>query len=354
MNYVSGKISELFDKLPEEVKHFVYDPATDEKIKSIGNRYSLTPEKIDLLTDETQYVIIGYKPAEDLAVNLKAPTGLPDETARRLAEEIKEQIIKPARTPSKPATEEPEEDKRPGPTENEIEGKFRSLPKDVRDAITSADVDLKVTELAGKYRLHIDKAEELSDETGLVMLGLTKPQDYLKNLKQRLELPEDMARDLVTDVNEQIFKPIRESLKQIHGMESSSPQPIAKTEQPMANYREAITDEDIKVMADNGMEIITDNNKQTTSDWVVGGQEIPQKHELIVELEEPIEVKKGEVMGGQLPPIAPVNIPTTTPMASPSEKLTVPVKTPPTEATYTPSSEPPKKQPDDPYREAVN
>lgn len=353
MDYIKGKISELFDNLPEEVRSFIYDPETDAKIKSIGGKYSLPPDKIDLLVDETQYAIIRYKPVENLALNLKSSTGIPDETARLLAEEIKEQIIKTARelAVKKPDEQEaPEEDAELA--EDEIDKKFNSLPKDIRDAITSADVDSKITELAKKYRLHIDKAEELSDETGLVMLGLTHPQDYLRNLKRRLELPDDLARDLVADVNEQIFKQIRESLKQIHSITNNEQQITNNgggtqptTLNPAPSYRESITEEDTRIMKESGVEFekpIIDNRQPITEE-----NNIIRRGELIGELENPNSIKgDGEGIRSGFSMLKG------TPIASPSEKLGITIKTPATEVAYVPTN---NLQPTtDPYREAVN
>jgi hypothetical protein len=241
-------------------------------------------------------------------------------------------------------------------TEEQIRNKFESLPKDVRAAMESTDIDSRVTELAKKYRLHIDKAEELSDETGLVMLGLTRPENYLKNIRRRLELPEDVAHLLVADVNEQIFKPIRESLKSIHGLAAERRQASGNAEQPIPQtneYRETITEEDLKILSDHGMELVTDNGGEPPAPSPVEPAERPENR---IEITKEDELPKKEV-------VPPKNIPPAAPVPSPSEKLTSTTKTPPTEATYTPikTAEQPatkdkssSKSSPDPYREAIS
>src|SRR3989338_782676 len=106
-------------------------------------------------------------------------------------------------------------------TEERLQEKFESLPDDVKGAITSTNIDEVLQEIGQKYKIHLDKLEDLSDETGLVMLGLTHPKNYLSHLKGRLEIPEDLAREMVAEVNEKIFKPIKDSLLKIHNIEEN-------------------------------------------------------------------------------------------------------------------------------------
>jgi len=102
---------------------------------------------------------------------------------------------------------------------------FKSIPEDVRLAISSVRVADALQQIGEKHNLHIDKVGMLFDETGAVMLGLTHPSDYIKNLTKNLGVDGDMAKSIAFDVNEQIFRPIRESLKKIHRIDDE-PQPV--------------------------------------------------------------------------------------------------------------------------------
>jgi hypothetical protein len=99
---------------------------------------------------------------------------------------------------------------------------YNALPLDVQTAMSSVDTIGKMQSIGQKHELHIDQIGELGKETGLVMLGLTHPSAYVKNLTERLNLDRGKATEIARDVNEQIFKPIRESLKRIHSMEGDS------------------------------------------------------------------------------------------------------------------------------------
>ena len=54
------------------------------------------------------------------------------------------------------------------------------------------------------------------NETGYVMLGVTPPGEYIKKLADAIDIPREKAREIAIDVNERVFKPIREALKRVH------------------------------------------------------------------------------------------------------------------------------------------
>ena len=105
-------------------------------------------------------------------------------------------------------------------TPEQLEEKFNSLPENVRKTLTSVDVEERLLSIGRAHKLHLDIIGELADETGLVMLGLTHPRNYVVHLSERLGIPNDEAVALARDVNEQIFSPIREALKRVHGLVS--------------------------------------------------------------------------------------------------------------------------------------
>lgn len=95
---------------------------------------------------------------------------------------------------------------------------YIKLPKDVQDAIFSVDSAEIIQAISKKYNLAIDKMGELADETGLVMLGLTHPNNYISNLTQRLNTDKETTRKIAEEINSQIFVKIRESLKKIYSI----------------------------------------------------------------------------------------------------------------------------------------
>ena len=55
-------------------------------------------------------------------------------------------------------------------------------------------------------------------EAGYVMLGVTHPNEFIANLAERLEVDKEKARAIAQEINEQIFKKVRDSLRKIHNM----------------------------------------------------------------------------------------------------------------------------------------
>lgn len=115
-------------------------------------------------------------------------------------------------------------------TPQQLKEIYQKLPEDLKDAMFSVDSAEIIQSLGKKYNLAIDKIGELADETGLVMLGLTHPRDFISNLAQRLNVDKETARKIAEEVNTQIFATVRESLKKIHGIGATPTQPPPKEE----------------------------------------------------------------------------------------------------------------------------
>lgn len=99
-----------------------------------------------------------------------------------------------------------------------IQERYLDLPEDVQKALFSTQTSDAIFEVGKKHGLAIDKMGELADETGLVMLGMTKPSEYIRNLEKRLSVEVTKAKEIAEDINQKVFSPIRESLKKIHGI----------------------------------------------------------------------------------------------------------------------------------------
>jgi|GEM_PF-1272624 len=110
-------------------------------------------------------------------------------------------------------------------TEEELRNAFEDLPLGLRQSISSVDTANSIQEIAKKYLLHVDQMAALASETGLVLLGLTHPADFIKNLASRLRVPEEKAREIARDVSAQVLVKVRESLRNLHA-EVVQPPPV--------------------------------------------------------------------------------------------------------------------------------
>jgi hypothetical protein len=194
-------------------------------------------------------------------------------------------------------------------TPQQLRERYLKLPKDVQDAIFSVDSAEIIQDIANKNNLVIDKMGELADETGLVMLGITKPSEYVKNLTGRLGIDSNTAQKIGDEINSRIFSPIRESLKEIYGEEK-------KIE-----------------------------------------EKIPEKPSFVIETKKEEEKIPEIIQGSNLPQTAPINpVPTMSPNPNPStQQPTInPFEEKTKEGVFKTLREEKKYDGNDPYREPID
>ena len=102
---------------------------------------------------------------------------------------------------------------------------YKRLPFDLKKAIVSNETRQRLQAVVERHQLYSDQTDDLEMETALVMLGLRPPADFITNVKNALNVSEEKARAIAEDINTEIFRPVRESLKKIHNI-SETPPPI--------------------------------------------------------------------------------------------------------------------------------
>lgn len=101
-------------------------------------------------------------------------------------------------------------------TPQEFTKKYNELPPNLREAYVSVNTDKILEEIGKKHGLRIDQIGELMNETGYVMLGATPPSDYVMKIEGTVGVSREKAKAIAVDVNEQVFKAIRDALKRVH------------------------------------------------------------------------------------------------------------------------------------------
>lgn len=132
---------------------------------------------------------------------------------------------------------------------------FKALPQDVRDIYSSDKTTEALITIGKKYSVHIDKLGGLVDETGFVLLGKTHPKDYIRNISARLNLKPEDAKSIAEEINEQIFKPLRESLKQIHHIETPGEPPAVSHRQKEPSQKAEPTRPQEKEVENGGIKV---------------------------------------------------------------------------------------------------
>jgi len=100
-------------------------------------------------------------------------------------------------------------------TQEIVREQFKKLPKNMQDAILSANLSENLKAISEKHHFRIDQAGTFETEVMLVMLGLERTDAFAKSIEREIEISKEVAEQITKDVNDQIFLPIRESLKQI-------------------------------------------------------------------------------------------------------------------------------------------
>lgn len=103
------------------------------------------------------------------------------------------------------------------PVNNEFQAqlaaRFAELPKAVQIAITSADLEKRLRELATSHKLHVDQWDTLENEVMLTLLGFERPEQIEKNIQKEMGMTTEDARTLAQNINTVVFEPIRAELE---------------------------------------------------------------------------------------------------------------------------------------------
>lgn len=91
--------------------------------------------------------------------------------------------------------------------------RFKKLPKVVQDAITSAEVEKHLRELANAHKLHLDQWTALENEVMLALLGFEPATNLAANIKSEVGVDEAAAAALAADISKIVFEPIRGELE---------------------------------------------------------------------------------------------------------------------------------------------
>jgi len=89
------------------------------------------------------------------------------------------------------------------------------LPPDTRKAIDSFDWRKSLLELRSKKGYTFEQLGDLELETELMLCGIVNPENYPRELSARMKLSRASTDELVNEMNDLVFKKIREELIKI-------------------------------------------------------------------------------------------------------------------------------------------
>jgi len=97
--------------------------------------------------------------------------------------------------------------------DNAMQERFAQLPKVVQNAITSAEVEEHLRQLATTHKLHLDQWTALENEVMLALLGFQPVEDLAKNISSEVGVDPAAAAALAGDISHIVFEPVRQELE---------------------------------------------------------------------------------------------------------------------------------------------
>ena len=343
-------LKEALSQAPADIQSLIFSDNLTEASKKLAATHALSSKNADILKEEIVFVLLGLTEEGELAQNVQVRLGVSPLRAHEIVSDIKKEIFAPVQKSLDKLNEQPTtnnqqqttndlqpttDNKRPisdtgyqtREPELSFEGTVRlttdnlqpttenkqqttnnsqptinsrqqipntryqipdTLPDDVQKAIASVAVTKQIQAIGQKHQLHVDTVGALLDETQRVMRGETHPKDYIRNLTKRLSIQDTKAKEIAVDINEQIFRPVRESLKKIHKI--SDLQPTTDNQQPATNNLQQTTYN--KQLTTNNLQQTTYNKQpiRDTKYQIPDTNTVPSREEALRELEYPPRV----------------------------------------------------------------
>ncbi len=113
----------------------------------------------------------------------------------------------------------------------EFKEKYSKLPAAVQNLLFSDDLAKMVTTIGNKNGLHVDQIGILNDTVEFAILGDFPRDEFAQKLRIIAELSEEKAQQVTRDINELIFKPMQQVLRENPGTPTTEETP-AQVEHP--------------------------------------------------------------------------------------------------------------------------
>ncbi len=94
---VDTKLQERFKQLPKVVQDAITSANVEQHLRKLSETHKLHLDQWELLEDEVMLALLGFQPPEDLQKNIRSEVGVPDETAKILAEDVSKTVFEPIR-----------------------------------------------------------------------------------------------------------------------------------------------------------------------------------------------------------------------------------------------------------------
>lgn len=216
MDFTAEQINMAFNNLLEAKSQALVKTDIDNVILSILDPYSLTEDKNIIIKNNVYYVLIGLEQKRDFESLLRKDLDLDINLSRKMVLEIEEKIFRVIEEKTNEYLLK---------KENDIDGEakqvsgfssFRKISgKDLNNRAplgVESILESRVIDIGKKYKLSIDQLGALVSVTNLVISGEIYASQYRGRLKEKISIDDATFEKIVADVNEEVFKKIRQKM----------------------------------------------------------------------------------------------------------------------------------------------
>ena len=86
---------------------------------------------------------------------------------------------------------------------------MQTLPPPIRNYLGQGKYSVVANRLMAKYSLHVDQGGILENGIMLLLMGVDTPEEFATALKDEAKISENILRSIMTDINQEIFVPLR-------------------------------------------------------------------------------------------------------------------------------------------------
>lgn len=97
---------------------------------------------------------------------------------------------------------------------------YLKLPDDLQKIVFAPETADIVYDISNKHQLKTAQRQEFAKIIGSVLIGELAIADFVKTIKDKCRVDESKAVALARDINQAIFLPVKDSLKQVHNLDT--------------------------------------------------------------------------------------------------------------------------------------
>lgn len=112
---------------------------------------------------------------------------------------------------------------------------FEKLSPELRETVFSMETAETVRDACETYGIEDERAGQIAELTGQVLMGLVLPEDFSEKLEKEVELPRVLAQAIAKEINRFVFYPVKPALEELHKIEIGSSSSAAR--KPEAEVR---------------------------------------------------------------------------------------------------------------------